>query len=154
MKIVAKLVVALLAVPAWAQSGKKAQVFSAEQLQTENSRLLHLAEQSGSSGLTLGDYSTHKLMLSDRTKSGGAEMHAHFDDILVITRGGATLITGGTIPDSQTDHDGETKGKRIVNGQSRTISKGDIVHIPAGTPHQLLIAPGMVFSALVVKVHE
>lgn len=158
MKIIANMAVALLAISAWAQSSPKAsqtaQVFSAEQLRAQNAGLVQQAKRSGSSGATLGDYTTHKLMLSDRTKSGGAEVHAHFDDILVITDGGATLITGGTVMDPHTYSGGEIKGKRIENGKSQAISKGDIVDIPAGTPHQLLIAPGMVFSAFVVKVHE
>jgi quercetin dioxygenase-like cupin family protein len=36
----------------------------------------------------------------------------------------------------------------------QTISVGDIVHIPAGIPHQLIIAPGTAYSSLVVKVKE
>jgi quercetin dioxygenase-like cupin family protein len=31
---------------------------------------------------------------------------------------------------------------------------GDVVIIPAGVPHQLLIAPGMVYSSLVAKIKE
>lgn len=154
MMIIPNIVSILLAVPALAQSSSKAQVFTAQKLRKENTALIQQAQQSGSSGVTLGNYSTHKLMLSDRTKSGGAEIHAHFDDILIIAGGGATLITGGSIPSSHTDGDGETKGKRIENGKSQIISKGEIVHIPAGTPHQLLITPGTIFSAFVVKIHE
>jgi hypothetical protein len=71
-----------------------------------------------------------------------------------VTQGSATLITGGAIENAQIDSDGETKGKDIRNGQTRTIGRDDIVHIPAGTPHQLIIAPGGVFSSIVVKVKE
>ena len=81
-------------------------------------------------------------------------MHAHYDDIFVVTRGNATLITGGTVENAQTGNDGETKGKSIRNGRSQTIGKDDVVHIPAGTPHQLIIAPGSIFSSIVVKVKE
>jgi quercetin dioxygenase-like cupin family protein len=55
---------------------------------------------------------------------------------------------------AQTGNDGETKGSSLQDGQSQTITKNDIVHIPAGTPHQLIIAPGDVFSTIVVKVKE
>jgi mannose-6-phosphate isomerase-like protein (cupin superfamily) len=112
------------------------------------------ARLSGSGGATLGDYKSHAIKLSVRTASGGAEIHAHYDDVFVVTQGSATLITGGTVVDPQTGADGETKGMRIHNGKSQTITKSDIVHIPAGIPHQLIIAPGDTFSTIVVKVRE
>jgi quercetin dioxygenase-like cupin family protein len=34
------------------------------------------------------------------------------------------------------------------------VKKGDILHIPAGTPHQLIISKGGFFTAFVVKVRE
>jgi quercetin dioxygenase-like cupin family protein len=71
-----------------------------------------------------------------------------------VTDGSATLITGGTVVDAKTGADGETKGTRVQDGKSQTITKSDIVHIPAGTPHQLIIAPGDTFSTIVVKVRE
>jgi len=143
----------LLCIPALAQS-TKAEYFSNKDIQTQLSDLALKAKASGSSGSTLGDYGSHALKLSVRTSSGGAEVHAHFDDVLVITQGQATLITGGTVVDPKTDSDGETKGASIRDGKSQTISAGDIIHIPAGTPHQMIIAPGTLFSTFVVKVKE
>jgi len=116
--------------------------------------LAQMAKASGSSGGTLGDYKSHAIKLSVRTASGGAEIHAHYDDIFIVTQGKATLLTGGTVVDAQTGGDGETKGSRIQDGTSQTITKSDIVHIPAGTPHQLIIVPGDIFSTIVVKVKE
>jgi uncharacterized RmlC-like cupin family protein len=31
---------------------------------------------------------------------------------------------------------------------------GDVVIVPAGVPHQLLISPGTLYSALVAKIKE
>jgi uncharacterized RmlC-like cupin family protein len=73
---------------------------------------------------------------------------------MIVTQGSATLITGGTLVDPLTGSDGESKGTSILNGVTQTIAVGDIVHVPAGTPHQLLIAKGVLFSAFVVKIHE
>ena len=121
---------------------------------TQLTALVEKARPSGSSGAALGDYKSHAIKLSVRTASGGAEIHAHYDDIFVVTDGSATLITGGTVVDTKTGADGESKGTRIQDGKSHTITKSDIVHIPAGTPHQLIIAPGDTFSTIVVKVRE
>ena len=142
------------ALPAIAQTGGKAEVFPSGTVHGQLTQLLDEAQAKGSSGSTLGDYKSHALKLSVRTTSGGAEIHAHFDDVMVVTEGSATLITDGTIVDPHTGSDGETKGTSIKDGVSRTIAVGDIVHVPAGTPHQLILAKGTVFSAFVVKIKE
>jgi mannose-6-phosphate isomerase-like protein (cupin superfamily) len=145
----------LLAIAAYAQNdAKKAEYFSAQDIQKQLADLAPQAKSSGSSGSTFGDYTSHQLKLSVRTSSGGAEVHAHYDDVFVVTQGQATLITGGTVVDPKTDADGETKGPSIHDGNTQVISVGDVVHIPAGTPHQLKIAPGTLFSTIVVKVKE
>jgi mannose-6-phosphate isomerase-like protein (cupin superfamily) len=143
----------LLALGAHAQNNK-VDYYSAKDIQAQLDKLAPEAKAAGSSGSTLGDFTSHALKLSVRTASGGAEVHAHFDDVLVITQGQATLITGGTVIDPKTNGEGETKGTGIDNGKTQTISVGDIIHIPAGTPHQMKIAPGILFSCFVVKVKE
>ena len=55
---------------------------------------------------------------------------------------------------AKTNADGETHGSKIDNGNSRTISPGDVLTVRAGTPHQLILAPGATYGAVVVKVHE
>jgi mannose-6-phosphate isomerase-like protein (cupin superfamily) len=154
MRLIAILAAVALAIPAYAQTASKAEVFSGQDVAAQLAALAQTAKASGSSGATLGDYTSHAIKLSVRTASGGAEVHAHYDDIFVVTQGSATLITGGTVINAQTGKDGETKGTGIHDGKSQTIAKSDIVHIPAGTPHQLIIAPGDVFSTIVVKVKE
>lgn len=145
----------LLAIAAYAQNdAKKAEYFSAQDIQKQLADLAPQAKSSGVSGSTLGDYTSHQIKLSVRTSSGGAEVHSHYDDVFVVTQGQATLITGGTVVDPKTDADGETKGPSIHDGNTQVISVGDVVHIPAGTPHQLKIAPGTLFSTIVVKVKE
>jgi mannose-6-phosphate isomerase-like protein (cupin superfamily) len=154
MNLIPILAAVALAIPSYAQAGSKAEIFSGQDVAAQLATFAQTAKASGSSGGTLGDYKSHAIKLSVRTASGGAEIHAHYDDIFVVTQGKATLITGGTVVDAQTGGDGETKGSRIQDGTSQTITKSDIVHIPAGTPHQLFIVPGDIFSAIVVKVRE
>jgi mannose-6-phosphate isomerase-like protein (cupin superfamily) len=142
------------AISSYGQVGKHAEVFPGQSVESSLATLEQAAKSSGSSGSTLGDYTSHAIKLSVRTASGGAEIHAHYDDIFVVTQGKATLITGGSIVNAKDGNDGETKGNSVRDGESKTIVKGDVVHIPAGVPHQLLIAPGDVFSTIVVKIKE
>jgi mannose-6-phosphate isomerase-like protein (cupin superfamily) len=116
--------------------------------------LVAAAKASGSSGATLVDYGSYKLQLSVRTASGGAEVHAHWDDVMVVEAGSATLVTGGTVVDGTADANGETHGAKIEGGETQALTAGDTVTVRAGTPHQILVAPGTVYEAMVVKVHE
>ncbi len=141
-------------VAASAQSAGKTDVFSAAQIRGQLNTLSTQAAASGSGGTTLADYGSHKIQISVRTTSGGAEIHGHFDDVMFVQQGSATLITGGTIPDAKTGADGETKGSNIQGGQSRSLSVGDIVTVNAGIPHQLVVPAGTTYSAIVIKVKE
>jgi len=154
MRLVSILAIAALVIPGHAMAQSKAEVFSGKDVTGQLETLMQAAKTSGSSGATLGDYKSHAIKLSVRTTSGGAEVHAHYDDIFVVTQGKATLITGGTVVSAKNGSDGEVAGSSIQDGTSQTIIKGDIVHIPAGTPHQLIIAPEDGYSAIVVKVKE
>lgn len=129
-------------------------VFSSPDLHAQMEKLAAAAKEKGSSGSTLEDYGSCKIQLSVRTTSGGAEVHAHWDDVMMVKEGSATLVTGGTVVDSKTNADGETHGTKIENGESRTIRSGDVVTVHAGTPHQLILQAGTVYGAVVVKVHE
>jgi mannose-6-phosphate isomerase-like protein (cupin superfamily) len=93
-------------------------------------------------------------MLSERTTSGGAEAHAHFDDIMIVLAGKATIFTGGTLVEAHVGANGEASGSGIRDGIAKVIEVGDVVHVPAGTPHQLVIDAGGPYSALVIKVKE
>jgi quercetin dioxygenase-like cupin family protein len=154
MKLPIAIAFAMLALPSAAQSPGKAEVFSSAQIHDQLEQLAQQAKAKGSSGATLGDYQTHAIKISERTVSGGAEIHAHFDDVMLVMEGKATLITGGEVIDAHPGSNGETTGSGIRNGNVQNVSAGDIVHIPAGIPHQLLIAQGTAYSALVIKVKE
>ena len=112
------------------------------------------AIRTGSAGATFVDYGTYKLQLSERTASGGAEVHAHWDDVMMVQAGSATLITGGTVVDGKTGADGETRGLRIEGGRSQALAPGDMVTVRAGTPHQILVPSKTIYRALVIKIHE
>jgi mannose-6-phosphate isomerase-like protein (cupin superfamily) len=148
------LSVAALTIPALAQSGGKAELFSAAQIREQVTALSLQAAASGSAGQILADYGSHKVQVSVRTSSGGAEVHAHFDDVMIVQQGSATLITGGTVIDPKSTPDGETKGTGIQGGKSQTILPGDLVTVNAGVPHQIMVSPGTTYSAVVIKVRE
>jgi mannose-6-phosphate isomerase-like protein (cupin superfamily) len=129
-------------------------VFPVPDLHAQLDKLAAEARTKGSSGATIEDYGSYKIQLSVRTVSGGAEVHAHWDDVMMVEQGSATLVTGGTVVAGTTGTDGETHGSKIEGGQSQKINPGDVLTIRAGTPHQLILDPGTTYGAVVIKIHE
>ena len=97
-------------------------------------------------------YSNHYSMLAQREGTGSSEVHEHEADIFVIESGAATILTGGKLVNARTQKPGEIRGTSIEGGERHLLGPGDIVHIPAGVPHQLLIGKGQPFTYFVVKV--
>ncbi len=129
-------------------------VIPEHELHEQIKSLIAEAKEKGSSGVMLADYGNYKLQISVRTQSGGAEVHAHWNDVMIVKEGQATLITGGTVIGGESKGDGETLGTRIEGGESHPLGPGDVFTVRAGTPHQTLVAAGTVYAAVVIKVRE
>ncbi len=93
-------------------------------------------------------------MLSFRDRDGSPELHEKFADVFVVIEGNATLLSGGQLEEPSVVSPGEVHGKTIVHPTTTTLAKGDVVHISANTPHQLLIPKGGTFTYFVIKVKE
>lgn len=91
-------------------------------------------------------------MISRRDTSGIHERHEQFTDIFVVQRGRARLLSGGTVEGERSVSAGEWRGGTIRGGTEAEIKPGDIVVIPAGIPHQLLLPPHESFYYFVFKV--
>lgn len=139
-----------------AAQAKKADVYSAMQLRQMAEGLMRQPglQESGAAGETLEKYTNDFTMLTVRTKSGGAEMHAEYADIFFVVEGDATLLTGGTVENAKSTGPGEVRGSAVKDGVAHKLGKGDVIHISPNTPHQLLIADGHSFTYFVVKVKE
>lgn len=139
---------------AQAASGDKVQVWTKAEMAAQTAKLTGEAKGTGLAEALLGNYGNHAVRLLVRTSNGQAEVHPHFNDIIMVTKGQATFVTGGKVNDPKTGDNGEIRGSGIQGGTRRVISPGDVVHVPPATPHQMLIQSGTVFNAVVVKVKE
>lgn len=79
---------------------------------------------------------------SHRDKAGLVEVHEQDADIIYVLEGSATLVTGGEVIGGKTIAPGEIRGTDVKDGETRTISKGDVIIVPAGTPHWFKEVPG------------
>jgi glc operon protein GlcG len=79
-----------------------------------------------------GNYMVHA---SRREVPGMAEIHTLDADIIYVLDGWATFITGGTAVDAHSTGPYEIRGKEISGGETRRLNKGDVIIVPANTPH-------------------
>jgi len=87
-------------------------------------------------GSVLFDHSDKYMVhASRREQSGMSEIHTKDSDIVYVLDGTATLVTGGAAVDSKPIAADEFRGERIDGGETRQLSKGDVIIIPAGVPH-------------------
>jgi len=88
---------------------------------------------------------------SHREAAGMAEVHDLDADIIYVLDGSATFVTGGTVEGGKATGPGELRGSAIAGGDVRRITKGDVLIVPAGTPHWFKeVAPPL--NYYVVKV--
>jgi len=104
---------------------------------------------------TLDDYGNDRTLLVVRLRTGNAERHRSWADQIVVKKGNITLVYGGTMqqerPNSGPKGSGETLGSGIQGGKEILLHPGDILHIPAGIPHWVKIAPGTTTTYLIFK---
>lgn len=128
------------------------QLWTSKDLSEQAETLLaQAAATNGSAGSTLARLPNQYTMLTTRTKSGGAELHSHWCDYLIVLDGEGLELTGGTIVDRHEEADGEVRGTRLDGADHHPLHKGDILFIPAGTPHQAIESSGQRLILFVIK---
>jgi mannose-6-phosphate isomerase-like protein (cupin superfamily) len=100
----------------------------------------------------LKQYKGHYTMVAHREGTGSSEVHEHEADIFVIEDGEGTLVIGGKLVNSHVEKPAELRGTSIAGGESVHYAPGDIFHIPAGVPHQMLVEKSKPVTYFVVKV--
>jgi uncharacterized protein GlcG (DUF336 family) len=95
----------------------------------------------------------YKIDASHRDEPGIVEVHTRDTDIIYMLEGTATLVTGGTVIEGKTVEPEEIRGRESKGGESRMITKGDVVVIPNGTPHWFKEVRGPI-NYYVVKVRS
>jgi len=104
-------------------------------------------------GMPLVENGEYKVHASHRDGPGMAEVHTRDTDIIYVQEGTATFVTGGTVVDGKQTETNEIRGMSIMNGETKTLAKGDVVVVPNGTPHWFKEVSGP-FNYYVVKVTE
>jgi len=156
--------IVLMAIPVMAQT--TGPFTSVDKLSTEKA-VRHLSGQelgdTMKKGMTPGSFYSqillskhdgYQIINTIRDKDGQAEIHADWNDNLFVQEGEASFVTGGTAVDAKVTAPGEQRGTAIKGGASMTMRAGDYFFVPAGTPHQMKVAPGQRIRFIAFKTHK
>src|SRR5688572_3315198 len=75
------------------------------------------------------------VILANRRGAGEAEVHDKTNHIFIIVEGEATFVTGGTLVGAKNTAPGQIRATSLDGGQTHQLRKGDVITIPAKTPH-------------------
>ncbi|HKT24195.1 MAG TPA: cupin domain-containing protein [Terriglobales bacterium] len=106
-------------------------------------------------GATLLTEQNYKVMTAHRTESGNVEIHRSYTDVFYIVQGSTNIVTGGKVIGEKATNPEEPRGDSIEGGQSRRLSAGDAMVIPAGVPHWMKDVEGtLLYFVVKVKTAE
>jgi mannose-6-phosphate isomerase-like protein (cupin superfamily) len=75
------------------------------------------------------------VILANRRGAGDVEVHEKTNHIFIIVEGEATFVTGGTLVGAKNTAPGQIRAANVTGGQTHQLKKGDVITVPAKTPH-------------------
>jgi mannose-6-phosphate isomerase-like protein (cupin superfamily) len=77
----------------------------------------------------------YSVNMEYRATVGPAAVHEREAEIFYVMEGTGTLVTGGKLVNETRTNPTNLSGTSVEGGLSRTVSKGDFILVPEGTPH-------------------
>ena len=120
------------------------------------SEVVHIDKQKVAAGFSgpvstvLLDRKAYDVRTGHRVKPGEVEIHKQYTDIVYVTGGSATFVTGGQVKGENKGDTDEPRGKSITGGETHHLVKGDVIVVPNGLPHWFEQAND--FNSFVVKI--
>jgi mannose-6-phosphate isomerase-like protein (cupin superfamily) len=75
------------------------------------------------------------VVLAQRRGTGPAEYHDRTNHVFIMVEGEATMVVGGTMVEPKRTAPYQMRAPSIEGGTTYHLSKGDVITIPAKTPH-------------------
>ncbi len=152
MKPIASVLLLPLLIPSMAADPPGFVMWNASELKAYTKKLSPKVNEKKFANEQIALWGNHSAMMVYREGDGEAEVHEKTVDVFIVQEGGGTLVIGGKVAGGRATGPGEIRGDSIQGGEKRKLAPGDVVHIPANLPHQVLLAPGGRITYLIVKV--
>lgn len=92
------------------------------------------------------------IVLAQRRGAGEVEVHAKTNHVFIIVEGEATLVTGGTLVSPRQTAPDQTRAPSLNGGEAHHLAKGDVITIPAKTPHWFKDVPTKTVAYYAVNI--
>ena len=126
-------------------------MWSSSELEQRDAALSTRVGQDHSARETLVDYGyppgAYRFRFIYRDADGFPEIHEDGLDVVFVKSGEGTLLVGGEML-----HRTGVRGTGISGGFRYPLRPGDIIHIPANTPHRYLVPEGGHITYVLVRV--
>ena len=94
------------------------------------------------------------IVLAQRREAGLVEYHDHTKHVFVMVEGQATLVVGGTMVDPKRTAPDQMRAPSLEGGTTYHLSKGDVITIPAKTPHWFKEVPTKTVAYYAVNIES
>ncbi len=106
----------------------------------------------GTASEELKSFPGHNALLTVRLRSGPLEISEEFAQLFIVLEGRATLVRGSAV--EETSEASHAKDPGTSNGSKQELRAGDVVHIAAGTPYQMVLAGDKTLGCLVIRIKK
>ena len=94
------------------------------------------------------------ILLAQRRGAGEVEVHEKTNHVFIIVEGEATFVTGGTLVDARQTGPDQRRAPSVQGGQIHHLTKGDVITIPAKTPHWFKEVPTKTIAYYAVNIES
>ena len=94
------------------------------------------------------------VVLAQRREAGLVEYHDHTNHVFVMVEGEATLVVGGTMVEPKRTAADQMRAPSLEGGMTYHLSKGDVITIPAKTPHWFKEVPTKTVAYYAVNIES
>src|SRR5689334_21933535 len=92
------------------------------------------------------------IVLANRRGAGEVEVHENTNHVFIIVEGEATFVTGGTMVEPKNTAPGQIRAQSVSGGQTYHLTKGDVITVPAKTPHWFKEVPTQTIAYYAVNL--
>src|SRR6266576_3393056 len=94
------------------------------------------------------------IVLAQRRGAGEVEVHEKTNHVFIIVEGEATFITGGTLVGARETAPNQRRAPSVEGGETHHLTKGDVITIPAKTPHWFKDVPTKTVAYYAVNIES
>jgi mannose-6-phosphate isomerase-like protein (cupin superfamily) len=96
----------------------------------------------------------YRAQLEYRPGTSPAAVHEKDAELMVVLEGTGNIVTGGKLVDEKRNNANNLGGSSISGGNSQAVVKGDMLIVPANTPHQVIPTGGAPIVLMTMHVPQ